>query len=483
MLDLLVRGARLATAATGADGDDRAATVDVHVQDGTIVDVVPAGGEVLRAGTVVDARGCLVSPPYVEPHVHLDSVLTAGEPRWNESGTLWEGIACWSERKPMLTRQDVIDRVSEVLRWYVANGVLYVRSHVDVTDPGFVALDALVELRTNVRNVLDLQLVAFPQEGICSFPGGEGLIEEAARRGVDAIGAIPHYEDTREDGVRSLELAVGVAARHGLLVDVHCDEIDDEQSRFSEVLATQALRTGLFDRVTASHTTAMGSYNPAYSYKLQRVLLRSKVNLLCNPLVNLHLQGRFDGYPKRRGLTQVKEMLAAGVNVAFGHDDVMDPWYPLGTADPVLVAHVGAHATQLMSPSEVAQCFRMVTDRAARVLALGDAYGVRAGAPANFLLLPASDPADVVRRLVRPSVVVSRGRIVATREPSVARLRWPASPAGSDGQKEKEREREEREEREEHEEAVDFVRARDAAGATWRGGPVVSRDVGAGRTA
>ncbi|MDA8291781.1 MAG: cytosine deaminase [Actinomycetota bacterium] len=448
MLDLLVRSARVAGAADGGSG---AETVDVHVRGETIVAVVPSSGEPPDAAEVVDARGCLLSPPFVEPHVHLDTVLTAGEPRWNDSGTLWEGIACWAERKPMLDHEDVVARAGEVLRWYVANGVLHVRSHVDVTDPGLVALGALVELRERVRDVLDLQLVAFPQEGICSFPRGAELLEEAARRGVDVVGAIPHYEDTREDGVRSLEIAVDVARRHDLLVDVHCDEIDDEQSRFVEVLATHAMRTGLRDRVTASHTTAMGSYNPAYSYKLRRTLSRSGVNVVCNPLVNLHLQGRFDGYPKRRGLTQVKELLDAGVNVAFGHDDVMDPWNPLGTADPVLVAHVGAHATQMMSPAEVAQCFQMVTDRAARALGITGSYGVRAGSPANFLLLAAQDAFDVVRRLVRPSVVVSRGRIVAERDPAAARLRWPGRDV----------------------EDVDFVRDRDAAGATWRAGPSV----------
>ena len=282
MLDLLVRAARLVDTETMAG-------VDLLVSGGTIVEIVPASADPPQARQVVDGRGCLVSPAYVEPHVHLDSVLTAGEPRPNESGTLWEGIARWAERKPMLSRDDVLQRVEEVLRWYVANGVLYVRSHVDVTDPGLVALDALVELRARVRDVLDLQLVAFPQEGICSYPGGQELLEEAARRGVDAIGAIPHYEDTREDGVRSLEIAVDLAVRHGLFVDVHCDEIDDEQSRFSEVLATRALQSGLGDRVTASHATAMGSYNPAYSYKLHRILQRSGLNVVCNPLVNLHL--------------------------------------------------------------------------------------------------------------------------------------------------------------------------------------------------
>src|SRR5215213_1121175 len=243
--------------------------------------------------------------------------------------------------------------------------VLFVRSHVDVTEPHLTALRALVQVREQVRDVLTLQLVAFPQEGIVSFDGGEKLLEEAVRLGVDVVGAIPHYEDTREDGIRSVEIAVDLAARHGLRVDAHCDEIDDEQSRFVEVLATLAHRTGLRSRVTASHTTAMGSYNAAYSYKLRRILARSGINVVSNPMVNLHLQGRFDGYPKRRGLTQVKELLAAGVNVAFGHDDVMDPWFPLGTADPCQIALVGALANQLTAPAEIAECYRAVTDRAA----------------------------------------------------------------------------------------------------------------------
>jgi cytosine/creatinine deaminase len=415
VIDLLVRRARM------VDGDG---LVDLHVDGGRFVAVVPHG-EAPPAGTVLDAAGALASPPYVEPHVHLDTCLTAGQPRWNRSGTLWEGIACWAERKATLTRADVLDRAEEVLRWYAANGTLHVRSHVDVTDPSLVALDALLELRQRVREVVDLQLVAFPQEGICSFPDGEKLLAEAARRGVDALGAIPHYEDTREDGVRSVEVAVGLAEEHGLRVDAHCDEIDDDHSRFVEVLATQAHRRGLRDRVTASHTTAMGSYNAAYSQKLHRILARSGINLVCNPMVNLHLQGRLDGYPRRRGLTQVKEALAAGVNVAFGGDDVMDPWYPLGTANPIQVAHVGAHAAQLTAPAEVAECFRMVTDRAAAVLGLGDRYGIAAGRPADFLLLPAADAFDVVRRQVAPSHVVRRGRVVATTPPRVTTLAWP----------------------------------------------------------
>lgn len=419
MIDLLVRAARVG----GRDG-----LLDVGVDAGRFAFLEPAADRVasaVEAREVVDANGALLSPPFVDPHVHLDTALTAGEPRWNESGTLWEGIQTWSERKAVLSRDDVVARAEEVLRWYAANGTLHVRSHVDVTDPSLVALDALLEVRDRVRDVIGLQIVAFPQEGIYAFPDGEDLLEEAARRGVDAIGAIPHFEDTREDGVRSVEFAVRLAERHGLRVDAHCDEIDDEQSRFIEVLATRAARTGMRERVTASHTTAMGSYNAAYSYKLHRIVARSGINLVCNPAVNLHLQGRFDGYPKRRGLTQVKEMLAAGVNVAFGNDDIMDPWFSMGTGNSILLAYLGATATQMTAPAEVAECFRMVTDRAAAVLGLDDGYGIDVGRPASFVVLPASDGFDVIRRQVRPSHVVSNGRIVAAAASPAARLDWP----------------------------------------------------------
>lgn len=437
-MQLLVRRARLV---------GRSDLVDLHVEAGRFVDVVTHVGEdaVPPADTVIDAAGALVSPPFVEPHIHLDTTLTAGQPRWNTSGTLWEGIAVWSERKASVTREDVLDRAEQVLRWQAAHGVLHVRSHCDVTDPRLTALDALLELRDRVRDVIGLQVVAFPQEGIVSFPDGERLLEEAVRRGADVVGAIPHFEDTREDGVRSLEVAVGLAERYDRALDAHCDEIDDEQSRFVEVLATLALRTGLRARVTASHTTAMGSYNAAYAYKLQRLLVRSGINLVSNPIVNLALQGRFDDYPKRRGLTRVKEMLAAGVNVAFGSDDVMDPWFPLGTASPLLLAHTGVLAAQLTGQDEIAETFAMVTSRAADVLGLGDAYGIAAGRPASFMVLPASSPTDAVRRQVRPRWVLAHGRVVAESDPAPTRLRWDGG-----------------------ERAVDFVRAADEGEATWR---------------
>jgi cytosine deaminase len=439
-MQLVIRNGRLSVPGASPEG-----LVDLLIDEGRFVAVERAGVRVDDVAREIDVSGAMLSPPYVEPHVHMDTCLTAGEPRWNESGTLWEGIACWSERKAMLTHDDVVARVNEVLRWQVANGVLHVRSHVDTTDPSLVALDALIEVRERVRDVVNLQLVAFPQEGIVSFPGGDKLITEAARRGVDAIGAIPHFEDTRDDGVRSLEIAVSTALEAGLLIDVHCDEIDDEQSRFVEVLATHAMRTGLRGRVTASHTTAMGSYNAAYSYKLQRILSRAGINLVCNPMVNLHLQGRFDAYPKRRGLTQVKEMLGAGVNVAFGHDDVMDPWFPMGTANPLQVAHVGALATQMTSPAQIAECFAMVTTRGAAALSLGESYGIEVGRPASLIVLPATDPFDAVRRQVRPWYVIAHGRVVAETPPVATTLTWPG----------------------EAEAKIDFVRERDVSQVTW----------------
>ncbi|MEU3061937.1 cytosine deaminase [Streptomyces subrutilus] len=424
---MIVRGARLLHDEGRAGGHGGLCDVEVG-EDGRIARVLPYDDqkEPPATGVLVEARGGLLTAPFVEPHIHLDTALTAGEPRPNASGTLWEGIACWSERKRTLTREDVVARATEVLRWQAAHGVLHVRTHCDTTDPRLTALDALLEVRDRVRDFMTLQIVAFPQEGIVSFPDGEALLREAVRRGADVVGAIPHFEDTREDGVASLHTAFALAERHGLRLDAHCDEIDDEQSRFVEVLAALALRSGLRGRATASHTTAMGSYNGAYADKLRRLLSRSGVNLVSNPFANLALQGRFDGYPRRRGLTQVKELLAAGVNVAFGHDDVMDPWNPLGTGNPLQTALVGIYAAQLTGADEIPEAFAMVTDRAARVLGLTAAeYGITPGAPASFVVLPAPTPQEAVRRQVRPRYVVAHGRVLAETPPAPARLSWP----------------------------------------------------------
>ena len=292
----------------------------IPVSGGRFGQIAPQAQMCDAAPGQLDAAGNLVSPPFVEPHIHLDAAFTAGEPRWNQSGTLFEGIECWAERKPLLSREDVIHRAEQALRLFADNGIQYVRTHVDVTDPSLTALNAMLEVRERMAGLVDLQIVAFPQEGIRSFPGGQELMEEAIRLGADVVGGIPHFEYTRDDGAASVRWLMELAHRNDLLVDVHCDEIDDPQSRFLEVLAAEALRLDYGSRVTASHTCAMGSYNDAYCSRLFRLLTRSGLRFLSMPTESLHLQGRFDSYPKRRGLTRVPELLAAGLKVAFGPD-------------------------------------------------------------------------------------------------------------------------------------------------------------------
>lgn len=402
--DLTVRNCRL----LGRDG-----LTDIAISRGRFTSLSPAGTTPLDQGHVIDAKGALVIPPYVEPHLHLDAARTAGQPRWNESGSLWEGISCWSDRKAALTAEDVEGRARAVLSTLAANGVLFARTHVDITDASLVALRALLRVKESLKPAVGVQLVAFPQEGLCSFDGGQELLREAVTLGVDAVGAIPHAEETREEGLRSLNIAFDAALDAGLMVDIHCDEVDDEQSRFLETLVFLARRHQMGGRVTASHTVAMGSYNADYSGKMLNLLRRSQINMVCNPLVNLALQGRLDGYPKRRGLTQVKELIGAGVNVALGHDDMQGPWFALGAGDPTQVALVGALASQMTAPAEVEECFRMITDRAARVLGIpGNAYGVKAGQPASFLIVDAESRFEIIRRQVRPSFVVSHGQVL-----------------------------------------------------------------------
>ena len=407
MLDLVVRNARLET-----DGP----LVDIGVQGGKIVEVRPG----LQAETheVIDAGACFVTPPFVESHVHLDTALTAGEPRWNESGTLFEGIERWSERKAMLTEEDVVRRATKAIEWQVSHGILHIRSHVDVCDPKLTALRALIEVRRTLSPMVDIQLVAFPQDGILGFEGGAALVEEALRLGADAVGGIPHYELTREDGVESLKITFALAEKYGKLIDVHCDEIDDEQSRFVEVMSALALRTGLRDRVTASHTTAMHSYNGAYASKLLRFCQRSGINFVANPLVNIHLQGRFDTYPKRRGLTRVKEMAAMGINVSLGHDDILDPWYPMGCGSMLDVAHMAVHVAQMTGREEMRSVFHMVTDAGARTLHIEDSYGIEVGKPADLVVLDAQDELDALRRQSVARIVLSKGKVVARTTPA-----------------------------------------------------------------
>ncbi|WP_270765070.1 cytosine deaminase [Weissella confusa] len=397
---------------------------DVRIVDGKFAEIAdnlaPEAGE-----QVIDATNKLMIPPFVDPHVHLDSTMTAGDPEWNETGTLFDGIRIWSERKKTLSHEDVKQRAIQALKIQAAHGLQFVRSHVDITDPDLVALKALIEVREEVKPWMTLQLVAFPQEGILSFPGGKELMIKAAELGVDAIGAIPHFEFTREYSVESLHFAFEVAQKYNLLIDAHTDEIDDPASRGLETMATLALETGLKEKVTASHTTAMGSYNDAYVYKLMRLLKMSDINFVANPLINMYLGGRFDTYPKRRGLTRVKELDAEGINVAFGEDDIKDPWYPMGNGNMVDALHMGLHATQIMGYSEIMNSYRFITKNGARTMRVQDSYGIEVGKPANFLIFNATNWFDALNERAEMLYSIHNGEVFVETKPAEATINLP----------------------------------------------------------
>lgn len=390
---------------------------DIRVTDGKFEQIAaslrPHAGE-----EVLDCAGKLALPPFIESHVHLDTCLTAGDPVWNMSGTLFEGIECWSKRKAKLTKEDVKERARRAVRMQVSHGVQFVRTHVDVTDPTLVAMEGMLELKDELKDYVDIQIVAFPQEGIMSYPNGEALVENAVKMGADCVGAIPHFEFTREYAVESVNYCMKIAEKYGRLVDVHCDEIDDEQSKGLEVLACRALESGMKDMVTASHTTAMHSYNNAYCGKLFRLLRMSEINFVSNPLVNTHLQGRFDTYPKRRGITRVKELLANGCNVSFGHDDIFDPWYPLGTGDMRDVIHMGLHVCQMMGYDEIMESYRLCTYNAAKTLHLGNTYGIREGNSASFIILDADNFYNALNKKSEVLYSYNRGRLIASAKPA-----------------------------------------------------------------
>jgi cytosine deaminase len=396
--------------------------VDLLVADDRIARIRPSGA--LQPGpgdTVLEGEGRFLSPPLVDPHVHLDAVLTVGDPRHNESGTLIEGIQIWAERKPSLTHADVKRRAQQAILWEVAQGTGFIRSHVDVCDPGLVALRALLELREEMRDVVELRLIAFPQDGILSFPDGKALMREAMRLGCDVIGGIPHHEWTREDGVEEVQFIFDLARETGAPIDLHCDETDDDQSRFLEVVAARTMRDGMQGRVVAGHTTAMGSYNDAYAFKLIQILKQAGVTIVANPLDNIVLQGRFDTYPKRRGMTRVKELDAAGVNVACGHDSIMDPWYPLGRGSMLDALSMLVHVAHMSGRSELYRAYDMITTNPARAAEVE--YGVKEGLAASFAIFECEDEAEAIR--LRPSArwVVRGGRIVAETQPATSVVR------------------------------------------------------------
>ena len=396
---------------------------DIRVTDGRF-DKIGSGIEPMPGEEVKDYGGKLALPPFVESHVHLDTCLTAGQPRWNMSGTLFEGIERWEERKETLTREDVRERVNKVIRMQAANGVQYVRTHVDINDPDLTALQEILELREEVRDFIDIQIVAFPQYGILSYPDGRNLLEKALQMGADAAGAIPHFEFTREYSVESLNICFELAQKYNKLIDVHCDEIDDEASRGLETVAARAYETGMKDMVTASHTTAMHSYNNAYMIRLMRLLKLSEMNFVANPCVNMHLGGRVDTYPKRRSLTRVKELTAEGCNVSFGNDDVFDPWNPMGNGAMRDAVFMGLYAGHMLGYEEIMNSYKFVTTNAARTLHLGDAYGIREGNDANFIVMDESDYYDALNNDAKVLASYRKGAVIAETVPAKTEVKF-----------------------------------------------------------
>jgi len=416
MLDLLIRNANLPDGRTG---------IDIAVQSGRIIEVAPhiAG----PARETLDAAGQLASPPFIDAHFHMDATLSYGLPRVNQSGTLLEGIALWGELKPQLTFEALVERALSYCDWAVGKGLLAIRSHVDVCDARLLAVEALLEVKKRVAPYLDLQLVAFPQDGVLRSPGAMQNLERSLDMGVEVVGGIPHFERTMADGAESVRLLCELAARRGLRVDMHCDETDDPMSRHIETLAFHTQRLGLHGRVNGSHLTSMHSMDNYYVSKLLPLIAEAQVSAVANPLINITIQGRHDTYPKRRGMTRVPELLAAGVPVAFGHDCVMDPWYSLGSADMLEVAHMGLHVAQMTGQEAMRACFQAVTETPAKILGL-EGYGIAPGCNADLVLLQAHDQVEAIRLRAPRLVVLRRGQVIARSPAQQATLSLTGRP-------------------------------------------------------
>lgn len=416
MLDLILRQAVL----PGSTGP-----VDVGILGDKIAEIAPQiDAECL---TEIDVSGCLIAPPFADPHFHMDATLSLGSPRLNVSGTLLEGIGLWGELKPLLSVEAVVERALRYCDLAVSQGLLAIRSHVDVCDDRLTGVEALIEVRKIVAPYIDLQLVAFPQDGLFRSPTAEANLLRALDMGVDVVGGIPHFERTMADGARSVERLCEIAAERGLMLDLHCDESDDPMSRHVETLAAETTRLGLGGRVTASHVTAMHSYDNYYASKLIPLIAESGMNVVPNPLINITLQGRSDTYPRRRGLTRVPELRAAGVNVAFGQDCTMDPWYSLGSADMLDVAHMGVHAVPMTSREAMDWAFTSVTVNGARAMGLPDPT-IRKGGPANMVVLQARDPIEAVRLRPARLAVIKHGKVLSRTAPRIAHLDLPNRP-------------------------------------------------------
>ncbi|MDR5750136.1 MULTISPECIES: amidohydrolase family protein [unclassified Caballeronia] len=400
-MDLIIRRAALARSRD---------TVDIGMEAGRIVAIEPRLPAAAREE--IDADGSLVTAPFVDAHFHMDATLSYGLPRVNASGTLLEGIALWGELKPELTQEALVERAMQYCDWAVARGLLAIRSHVDVCDPRLLAVEALIEVKRRVKPYLDLQLVAFPQDGVLRCAGAFENLKRAIALGVDVVGGIPHFERTMADGAASVKLLCEFAAEKGLRVDMHCDESDDPMSRHIETLAAETHRLGLHGRVTGSHLTSMHSMDNYYVSKLIPLMREAGVAAIANPLINITLQGRSDTYPKRRGMTRVPELLAAGIDVAFGHDCVMDPWYSLGSGDMLEVAHMGLHVAQMTGIDGMRAAFDAVTTTPARILGI-EGYGIEVGCNADCVVVDARDPVEAIRLRAARTVVVRRGKVVS----------------------------------------------------------------------
>ena len=402
--------------------------------DGRVADIGIEGSKITAIGTldveavqIIEASGDLVSPPFVDPHFHMDATLSYGTPRINKSGTLLEGIGLWGELKQVMTQDEVVERALAYCDWAASMGLLAIRSHVDTCDDRLMGVEALLEVKKQVADYIDLQLVAFPQDGLYRDPTALQNTIRALDKGVDVVGGIPHFERTMADGAASVKTLCEMAARRGLMVDMHCDESDDPMSRHIETLIYETQRLGLQGRVAGSHLTSMHSMDNYYVSKLLPLMAEAEVAAIPNPLINIMLQGRHDSFPKRRGLTRVKEMLALGITVGFGQDCAMDPWYSLGTADMLDVAFMGLHVAQMSSPDEMRQCFEMVTEANAKIMGLTD-YGLRVGAKASLVVLDAGSPIEAVRLRPDRLCVIAAGKVISTKVRNDAHLSLPARP-------------------------------------------------------
>ena len=415
-MDLIIRNANLPDGRFG---------IDIGIKDGKIVALEAA--LTAKGQEEINVSGYLVSPPFVDAHFHMDATLSLGQPRLNQAGTLLEGITLWSELKPHLTVDAIKERALKFCDLAVARGLLAIRSHVDVCDPRLLAVDALLEVKKEVAPYLDLQLVAFPQDGFFSSPQAAELLETALDRGVDVVGGIPHFERTMDEGRKSVEVLCRIAAERGLRIDMHCDESDDPLSRHIETLTAETVRHGLQGRVTGSHLTSMHSMNNYYVSKLLPLMAEAEMNVVSNPLINITLQGRHDTYPKRRGMTRVPEMMGIGLKVAFGHDCVMDPWYSLGSADMLEVASMGLHVAQLTGVDEMKACFGAVTEVPADILGL-EGYGIEKGCNADLIILQAADPVEALRLKANRLFVIRRGSIISRSASVQSELNLPGRP-------------------------------------------------------